>query len=184
MILVVKRRNDIPEIYDVADRAFELIVRAISQDVRRLSADFCSIYLTTYKMKQISFENHIKFVLSNLQSNKSAARRSLIYFIRKFIEIAKEEQLEKYHELIFLYLGVTIANETDDGIAKEIGEAISDLLQSNNSNKLQTDFELMTKWASSDGKQTRTGLLLLAVAVPLTNVESALDDLQLSLIHI
>ena len=167
-----------PAILSAADQCYELIIRAKSDDVRNLSAHFCALVLTTYfRGKNQVIIQKLKFVLANLTTNKTQSRRSILLFLKHFIEYGNEHQLESTHDLIFIYLGAAIANESDEQTSKEISELVQELILSNNQSKISSDFPLMTKWAESDGKQTRTGLLLLSAAIALTP-ESALVELE------
>ena len=176
-----KSRDDqfhIPAFIQTADQCYDLIIRAQSEDIRRLSANFCALVLTKFlKGKMSVVIGKIKFIVANIQSSKATARKSIIIFLKDFLELANGTQLEGTHDLIFIYLGSTVANETDQSTIVELRDLITQLLLSNNQLKISMDFQIMTKWVTSNGKSTRTGLLLLTVAAPFAS-EAAIPELD------
>lgn len=165
--LVMTRRKDIPEIYDQAQPALEIVIRALSPKVRKRAALFVSQFMSTYKMSEDRFRKLLKFALANLSSPKATGRRSLLTFLSHLIdECPMEEILDKYTELILVYLGARIANETDERIIPKLRKVIGKkLFLKVSPSRFYSMWNLMIKWCSSDGKQVRTGLLLLAVCV-------------------
>ena len=163
--LIMERRKDIPEIYDVARSGFELMIRAASEQVRNHCAVLCANFMTTYEVRDREFEEHLKFVLTNLQSQKAVARRTLLKFMKLLINQVQTERLEKYAELMFVYFGARVANETDEGISKKLRKDVGLLLLKVSDSKFASLWKLMAIWASANENQVRTGLLLLSIAV-------------------
>ena len=178
--LIMDRRKDVPEIYDVARNGFELMIRAQSEQVRTNCAILCANFLTTYEVREREFEDHLKFVLTNLQSPKAVARRTLLKFMKLLINQVQSERLEKYAELMFAYFGARVANESDEGITKKLRKDVGLLLLKVSDSKFASLWKLMAIWASANGNQVRTGLLLLSIAVSYCSEAMAnlVDQLQ------
>ena len=172
-----------PSIIPAANSCYDLIIRSGSEMVRSSAADFAALVLTTYfKGKSQVIIEKLKFLLANLTTNRTASRRSILLFLKHFIEYSNEKQIEFAHDLIFIHLAAAIANETDDTTNNEIKELIIQLLSASPETNIIRDIDLMTKWANSGGKQTRTGILLLATTIPVMtfpgNTEDLINELQ------
>lgn len=164
--LIMTRRKDIPEIYDIAQPALELVIRAVSPQVRKNAAIFVSQFMSTYKVSQKQFKDLLKTALANLSSPKAASRLSLLIFLKHLIDECPKDILDQYTEFILVYLGARIANETDEKIIKKLRKVIGKkLFEKVSESRFSSMWNLMLKWASSDGKQVRTGLHLLAICV-------------------
>jgi len=180
LLIVIDRRRDIPEVYDAADKAFELIVRAHSKEIRKNAARFCCRFLTTYKMKPAEFQKHIKYILGNLQSSKSQARYSILSFLNLFFKNAPEDQIDPFAELVFLYLSVQVANESDDAVNEKLSKTVGKLLRIVSNSRFLAMWELMSIWAKSGGNQVRSGLLMISIAIKYSSaaLENTVPTLQ------
>jgi hypothetical protein len=163
--LIMEKGKDVPEIYDLSKRSFELMVHAHSGDVRKWCAVICAKFMTTYEMKEVEFKDHLQFVLSNLKSPKSGTRQALLAFLKKLIKSMNSTRLNTYCELILVHLGAQIANEAEEPIQKKLRKVAATLMCAVSNAKLLSFWNLMIRWASSAGNQVRTGLLLLSVAI-------------------
>ena len=178
--LIMNRRKDIPEIYDLVQPALELCIRALSPDIRKHSALFVSQFMTTYKMSPELYRKHLKFALANLSSSKAVGRKALLTFFSHYISDSTDEQIDPYSELILVHLGARIANEADERIVPKLRKVIGKLLTKVSGSRFLSMWNLMVKWASTSGKQVRTGLLLLAVSVEYCSeaMENLIEPLQ------
>lgn len=164
--LVMNRRKDIPEIYDLAQPALELVIRAFSSQVRKRAAQFVASFMSIYKVSSKQFKKLLQFALDNLASSKATARKSLLIFLKHLIkECPMENVLDQYTELILAYLGTRIANELDENILPKLRKVIGLLLKSVTNSRFLSMWNLMIKWSSTNGKIVRTGLLLLAICI-------------------
>jgi U3 small nucleolar RNA-associated protein 20 len=179
---VIARRRDIPEVYDLARTAFDLVVRAPSDAVRKRCASFCALFMNTYELAEAHFREHLQFVLANLPSPRGPARRALLSLLAKLFRQLAEQRLNEYAELVFLHFAARIANETEPAIAAKLHKAVVRLLVRVSHAKFHALWQLMVRWASAGGNQVRSGLLLLAVTVgacpdALANLVDALQQL-------
>jgi hypothetical protein len=99
LVHVISRRRDIPEVYDTAGTAFELMVRARSDAVRKRSSALCADFLCTYDMADSGFRDRLQFALENLSASRASARRALLSFLRKVIIRASEQRVAAHAEL-------------------------------------------------------------------------------------
>ena len=65
--VVVKRRVLLPEVYDLMEQLFELILSSQHAPVRRTCGEVLVLYMLTYPLGKKRLQGHLDFIVTNLE---------------------------------------------------------------------------------------------------------------------
>jgi U3 small nucleolar RNA-associated protein 20 len=125
---VVMMKIKTPEVYDLMDYLFELMVTSAIEQVRELCCQTLVLYLLNYPMSKTRLTQHINFIVKNLSYTIEEGRASLLEFLFGILVKFPAEVIGEYMQLIFMSVSLQLINESSSRCKKMVFELMKQLI--------------------------------------------------------
>ncbi|KZO93884.1 hypothetical protein CALVIDRAFT_600365 [Calocera viscosa TUFC12733] len=182
---IIARQFVAPEIYDLMDRVFDVLVTNQSSQVREACRGIALQFLLDYPQGKGRLQKHMAFMATNLSYEFESGRLSLMELLGAVLEKFQPELLRDYVDMIFAALVMGLAND-ESTKCKEMGAALIKKLYARlNQEQQQTVLTRLHLWIKQveqpelPSVATQVYGLLMDASSPVLDKESAsvLQDL-------
>ncbi|KZT58714.1 hypothetical protein CALCODRAFT_451310 [Calocera cornea HHB12733] len=120
---VIARQFVAPEIYDLMDRVFDVLVTNQSAQVREACRGIALQFLLDYPQGKGRLRKHMAFMAANLSYEFESGRLSLMELLSAVLEKFQADLLHEYVDMLFAALVMDLAND-ESTKCKEMGAAL------------------------------------------------------------
>ncbi|KAL5542673.1 hypothetical protein UlMin_010383 [Ulmus minor] len=168
---IVKRKLVVPEIYDLATKVAELMVKSQVESVRKACSEILLQFLLGYQLSGKRLQQHLDFLLSNLRYEHSSGRIAVLEMLHAIIVKFPNTVVDDQSQTLFMHLVVCLANDQDKVVRSMTGAAIKRLIgriSSISTNSLNSIIDCGISWYSGEKPQLcSAGAQVLSLMVEL-----------------
>nr|GEV01026.1 hypothetical protein [Tanacetum cinerariifolium] len=146
---IVKRKVDVPEIYDLANKVAELMVTSTDELIRKKCSHIFLPFLLDYDLKKKRRQQHFDFLVSNLSYEHSTGREAVLEMLHAIIKKFQSPIVNELSKTLFVQLVLCLANDTEQQVRSMAGTAIKILADRVDSQSLRSILTNTLDWYSA-----------------------------------
>ncbi|XP_010532760.1 PREDICTED: small subunit processome component 20 homolog isoform X2 [Tarenaya hassleriana] len=151
--VIVKREHVVPEIYDIAIRVGELMVKSQLESIRKKCSQILLQFLVRYKFSENRLQQHVDFLLANLRYEHPSGREAVLEMLHAVIKKLSEPRLKKQSMALFVHLVGCLANDGDSNVRSQTGTVIKFLIGHITEDQVSPILSCCLSWYSSNKQQ-------------------------------
>ncbi|GJX79607.1 small subunit processome component 20 homolog isoform X1 [Tanacetum coccineum] len=146
---IVKRKVDVPEIYDLANQVAELMVTSTDELIRKKCSHIFLPFLLDYDLQKKRRQQHFDFLVSNLSYEHSTGREAVLEMLHAIIKKFQSPIVNELSKTLFVQLVLCLANDTEQQVRSMAGTAIKILADRVDSQSLRSILTNTLDWYSA-----------------------------------
>ena len=171
---IVSRKFVVPEMYDIMDKASEIMVTSQSPSVQEQCRNVLLQFLMDYPQGKGRLRNQMTFLAKNLSYVFESGRISVMELLAAIVSKFEVGLVREYADLLFVALVMVIANDDSSKCREMAAELIKALFVKLDDNHRKLTISHLHSWANqhSQPQLTRVSLQIYSLIVDALQADS------------